>query len=374
MNELAPPAWLAEEDEIRALLHEVLDRLDKRPGTQRQNHVVIPAERFVPSLQRGDASADQTWALIGELSARNVCTVRAASRSPYDPVWSGSRLAFHPTVEPLLRDWLGRPSIEPAMQSWRRAVLAQAQVFPAGVEALLVRRIAIPGRSDAEVVAALSRAAATAGPITLRRLSAQIFWGDSKVLDERGDLITALLPQLQLRDRPIVAAVHLPLTMRGVLFIENQDSYALATEGAPRDCEQLALVYAAGFRSAALRIRSRGGALLHFAGPGLESCRSDFEQWWHDESSRACEIWFWGDLDFAGMQILKSLRARFGDVQAWRPGYEPMLAALQASNAHEANDRGQVDPGVTGCSYADEVLLPAIRRYGCVDQEWIGIA
>ena len=28
MNEPAPPTWLAEEDEIRALLHEVLDRFD----------------------------------------------------------------------------------------------------------------------------------------------------------------------------------------------------------------------------------------------------------------------------------------------------------------------------------------------------------
>lgn len=58
-------------------------------------------------------------------------------------------------------------------------------------------------------------------------------------------------------------------------------------------------------------------------------------------------------------------------MRAWRPGYEPMVTALQSDTAHRADDRGQVDPGVTGCSYADEVLLPAIRRFGGLDQEWV---
>lgn len=374
MNEPAPPTWLAEEDEIRALLHEVLDRFDARPGTERQRPVFLSAEKLVPSLERGDADADQTWALVAQLVAMNVCSVRNPRRSPYDAAWSGSKLAFHPNVEFVLRSWLGRPSVEPAMQSWRGTVLSHAGTFPGDIQALLAKRIAIPGRTDAEVITALARAAAMPGPITLRQLSTQLFWGDSKVLDERGDLISALFPQLRVRDRPIVVAVHLPLTLHAVLFIENQDSYALAAAGARPDCEHLALIYGAGFRGAAARIRSRAGALLHFAGPGLESRRPEFECWWHEESTVPMECWFWGDLDFAGMQILKSLRGRFGDVRAWRPGYEAMVTALQAKSAREANDRGQVDPGVTGCDYADEVLLPAIRRCGCLDQEWIGMA
>ncbi|MET0660263.1 MAG: Wadjet anti-phage system protein JetD domain-containing protein [Steroidobacteraceae bacterium] len=374
MNELAPPRWLVEEDEICALLHEVLDRFDAQPGTERQRPVFLQVEKSVPSLGRGDAGADQTWALIAQLVEMNVCTVRHPRRSQFDAAWSGSKLAFHPRVEVLLRGWLGRPSIEPAMQSWRSAVLAYAKAIPGDLQTLLARRIAIPGRTDAEVVAALSRASALQGPITLRQLSTQLFWGNSKVLDERSDLIALLFPQLQLRDRPIVAAVHLPLKTRGVLFIENQDSYAMSVAGAHHDTEQLALVYAAGFRSAAARIRTRAGVLLHFAGPGLESGRSEFEQWWCDESTLGLESWFWGDLDFAGMQILKSLRARFGAVRAWRPGYEPMVTALQARIGHEASGRGQIDPDFTGCAYADEVLLPAIRQFGCLDQEWIGIA
>ncbi|HEY6645354.1 MAG TPA: hypothetical protein VIZ63_24710 [Povalibacter sp.] len=75
------------------------------------------------------------------------------------------------------------------------------------------------------------------------------------------------------------------------------------------------------------------------------------------------------------MQILKALRARFGDVTAWRPGYEPMLAALGTTGGYrDRSDEvvGQMDPGITGCGYADQVLLPAIREHGRIDQEqWL---
>jgi hypothetical protein len=72
------------------------------------------------------------------------------------------------------------------------------------------------------------------------------------------------------------------------------------------------------------------------------------------------------------MQILKALRARFGDVRAWPPGYSPMVANLRRERGYSpaaSLPRGQVDPLVTGCPYADEVLLPAIRERGQMDQE-----
>lgn len=371
MSVPAPPSWLAEDEEIRALLHAALDRFDTQPGTERSKRLFLEPEKYLRTLQRGDASADETWMLIERLAALNICTVKASRSSPFDHAWTGAKLAFEPTVEPVLRAWLERPFIEPALQAWRRAINAHAHEFPGGVQALLARRIAIRGRSDEDVVAALARIGSMAGCRTLRQLSATLFWGDSKVLDERADLIAALFPQVQIRDRPIVAAVYLPLVSRGVLFIENQDSYALAASGSLPAAAQLTLVYSGGFRGAAARIRHPGGSLLHFAGPGRDTLRAQFERWWYEAVPSSIEAWFWGDLDFAGMQILKSLRARFGDIHAWRPGYEPMATALHTGGAHPADDRHQTDPGATGCAYADDVLLPAIRRHGCWDQEWI---
>ncbi|AEI82178.1 hypothetical protein CNE_BB1p07610 (plasmid) [Cupriavidus necator N-1] len=73
------------------------------------------------------------------------------------------------------------------------------------------------------------------------------------------------------------------------------------------------------------------------------------------------------------MDILKELRVVFPGAQAWKAGYEALLARLLAEESHapdEARKSGQTDPGLTGCPYADEVLLPALRTLGrFVDQE-----
>jgi len=364
------PAWLADEPELEALLHAVLDRFDRQPGEARQQAVFLTAEKLLPSLARNDAAADQRWALIEALARDGVLSIREAHRGVYDAPWQGARLAFAIDCEDTLRRWLARPPSLRAMETWQRAVAAHAQAFPGGCEPLLQRRIALPGRTPEEIVAALARLATLPGSCTLRQLSAYAFWGDSKVLDERGDLIAALFPQLEVVERAIVVAVHLPSTPAGILFIENQDSYTAATRGTPAAARGLALVYASGFRSSAQRIRSPGGVLLHFA--GATGRQAEFERWWFDADAPPRAVHFWGDLDFAGMQILKTLRQRFGAVSAWRPGYEPMLAALRAAGGHRGDDasRGQSDPGETGCAFADEVLLPAIRACGQLDQEF----
>lgn len=365
------PVWLDDEPELLALLNAVLDRFDHQSGETRQKAIVLKIEEHLPSLTRADAAADQRWALLQALQRQGVLSIRAGRRSVYDPEWQAAKIAFAPESEEGLRAWLGRAPTERAMQAWRRAVQAHASAFADGGAALLSRRIVIGGRTPDEAVAALARIADIAGPVTLRQLSAHAFWGDSKILDERHDLIAAAFPRLEIRDRAIVVAVFLSMTCKGVLFIENQDTYTTATRGLPADVRDLALVYASGFRSSALRIRARSGALLHFAGQASAERRLAFERWWFDAGEAAGPCHFWGDLDFAGMQILKTLRQRFGDVTAWRPGYEPMLAVLRNAGGYRGGSEsgGQVDPVGAGCAYADDVLLPAIREQGQLDQE-----
>jgi len=371
------PPWLNDEPEITALLHAVLNRFDRQPGDARQRRVSLPAEKLLPTLARTDTQADQSWALVHELERLGVLSIRTARRNPLDPEWQGAKLGFAPECESVLRAWLGRDWLEPAMQIWRRAVQSHSAAFPAGCEALLKRRIAIPGRSSDQVVAAFASIASMNGPITLRQLSAFAFWGDSKVLDDRGDLIAVLFPQLDIQDRALVVSVFLPEAYGGVLFIENQDTYTAASAGNPADCRHLALVYAAGFRGAAVRVRSRSGTLIHYAGPGAVTLQKQFERWWYDSGPAPGPCWFWGDLDFAGMQILKSLRSRFEELTAWRPGYEPMLDALRTRGGYKpltTGDPGQTDPGVTGCPFADATLLPTIREHGQTDQESVASA
>lgn len=374
MSVVTAPPWLAEEAEIVALLGAALDRFDRQRGVDRERQFSLMAENYLPSLLRADAAADQTWELVKDLRDRGVLSIRTVRRSPYDPEWKGAKLGFSPTIEETLRAWLNRDWNEPAMQLWRLAVERNAAAFPEGGAVLLNQRLSVANRTAEEVVAALISARDVRGPVTLRQLSATLFWGDSKVLDERGELVAVLWPELEIRERALVAAVYLPATCRGVLFIENQDTYTAAAGGTVAGTADLALVFAAGFRGAASRVRSRAGALLHYAGPGEAALVAEFDEWWFGQVSKAWPCWFWGDLDFSGMQILKSLRSRFADLCAWQPGYEPMLARLKTSAAYSGrliDDRGQIDPMVTGCPYADATLLQAIRELGPMDQEML---
>ncbi|HEU4604568.1 MAG TPA: Wadjet anti-phage system protein JetD domain-containing protein, partial [Steroidobacteraceae bacterium] len=112
---------------------------------------------------------------------------------------------------------------------------------------------------------------------------------------------------------------------------------------------------------------------LHFAGPGASSLIDEFQRWWFRECEAELRSAFWGDLDFAGMQILKSLRARFANMESWKSGYEWMLPLAHQQHSQTLESREQTDPVVTGDTYADEILLPTIRAHGFVDQEAIEI-
>jgi hypothetical protein len=82
---------------------------------------------------------------------------------------------------------------------------------------------------------------------------------------------------------------------------------------------------------------------------------------------------FFGDLDFAGLAILRALRSNLPAIQAWPPGYDALMAAGDQGLAHtpeEADKAEQRDGGATGCPYADDKLLPWLRGHGrFVDQE-----
>lgn len=73
------------------------------------------------------------------------------------------------------------------------------------------------------------------------------------------------------------------------------------------------------------------------------------------------------------MQILASLRGVFDSLEAWGPGYAPMLEHLQQGYGHTpeaAGKSGQLQVVLTGCSFADTELLPALSAHGrFVDQE-----
>lgn len=241
----------------------------------------------------------------------------------------------------------------------------------------------------ASVFNALAADCATGQPRYLRELSARHFWGQSKVLDAREELLRLLgAAEGQFLEAPLQLLIDLPELADGgdegggcltsALFIENGVSFERMAQARQAPWQRSALVYAAGFKGAARRLRQPGGAVLYWRSPVPLPGRQAFAQWLGDPASLpGLPVYFFGDLDWAGLQILVQLRQAFPGCQAWQPGYAPLLQHLQAGQGHrpdEAYKEAQADPGHTGCAYADKVLLPALREHGrFVDQElWPG--
>ena len=371
------PVWLQEQPEILKVLNQFIDKLDKKPFVEWIQPPSVPVNgKTLPGLFVQGERADQTWTLLKSLEQDyRIFHIRLhKKRNPLDPEYFNARLRLQENAEPLLRDWLQRPYEVPALQQWRDAVQQASRQFTGDITKLYARPISLSDKSAEQIVKAFVRICDyQQQKLTLRQLSSVCFWGRSKFLDGRLDLVLSLFPALNLSLRPIVVNIYLPQSVNGILFIENQDSYTCAMQGQPSDVCNLALVYSAGFKSSATRIRDKGGVSLHFTGSGVEQHRRQFEQYWLDESPDEWPVWFWGDLDFAGMNILKQLIKRFPAMRAWQPGYQIMLQHLRNGNGYavSANERQtQIDPHVTGCLYADEHLLPALRAHALfVDQE-----
>ena len=374
---LEKPVWLEEQPEIAALLNQFVDKLDKKPAIQwTQLPAVSVNEKTLPGLFVQGERADQTWTLLKSLAQDyQVLNIRLhKKRNPLDPEYFNARLRLNAGAEPILRQWLQRPYKTPPLQQWRDAVDQARDRFPGDTAKLASRPISLSDKSAEQIVQAFAKIVDYQQQnLSLRQLSSVCFWGRSKFLDGRRDLIESLFPDIKLNPRPVVVNIFLPRRIDGVLFIENQDSYTCAMQGRPGEVNNLALVYSAGFKSSATRIRNRGGVSLHFTGPGVSVHQEAFERRWHDESPSDWPMWFWGDLDYAGMNILKQLIKRFPALRAWQPGYQKLLQHLRDANAYaggEEDGLNQIDPQITGCPYADECLLPAIRETDLfVDQE-----
>lgn len=374
----SPPLWL-ESTEVRQLLDLLVDRLDSADmrGTRAQS--VALSERTWPALYKAafESRKEALWEHLGEMCRWGWIQVKpegaAQARSGYD---RSPRVTV--VDEAALRAAIGRPErVKSAGERWREAV---AQGLEGSEE---VKRVVgdycidMPDHSMAEVVQQLNRLPSFADkPMLLREVSAQLFWGMSKVLDKRQGLVAAILgvDECPFPESPIQLQVYLPPTgYRAVLFVENLMSFERAVRSTSRAFDELALVYASGFRGSAQRLRSSNGCSLFYSSKGAlgGDLRDAFEAWLFGHGTT--QAFFWGDLDWAGMRILAAMRAIFPGLTAWKPGYSPMLTALGEGRGHspEAADKsGQRALSSTGCDYADTQILPVLRATGrYVDQE-----
>ena len=374
------PPWLGEQPGIEKLLNIVVDRLDNKPGSKPGFTL---NKKTLPELYDQAEASDLTWSLLQTLFEDDTpifCFKACKKRDPFDPVYLNARINFNPQSEVILRKWLNRPVIESEIQQWKNLVDKYSHIFPGDVSRLSARKISVAGKKYEEVINGFVEISKFINDeLTLRNLSAKCFWQDSKFLDNKEELIRLLYPQIKIKVRAVLVNVYLPQIINGILFIENQDSYNQAIQGIPEAVRNLALVYSSGFKLTAQRSREPKGVSLHFHCESDNSMKEQFIDWWYETSSTNIEnnwsVYFWGDLDYAGMDILGALKLRFKNVQAWQEGYRPMLDVLVNGGGHAPESTGkqeQKDTGETGCKYADKELLPVLRETGrFVDQEMV---
>jgi hypothetical protein len=376
---MSEPFWLRN-DGVQQLLHFLTDRLDRADadGKPMTRALKLNTSSF-PALYRAEyeSEKEQLWSYLEQLAARGWLRLKLDRAQP-----GKAKYELNPRVEILdeqcIRAAVGRATRQKSSNElWRDAVFSHLEATDEVRETVSRFLVNIPGRTASEIVLRLNEINHLRDEtLLLREVSARVFWGQSKVLDERQTLVAAILDveECPFPEMPVQLQVFLPNNgFEGALFIENLATFEQATRDSSGEFAGLALIFASGFKGSAKRLRSRAGASLYFASNGAldARARTKFESWLFDRT--ALPSWFWGDLDYSGMGILKSLRTTFLELQGWQTGYEPMLASLKAGNGHapeHARKRAQRPVDVTGCDYADTLLLPAIHSTGrFIDQE-----
>jgi Uncharacterized protein conserved in bacteria C-term(DUF2220) len=376
----------------RRLLGSALDRLDRSLPEDRTNAVRIPIdENTAPEIFKAETNADReiAWHVLDVLADAGIGTLeyrraaRHGSREERRPVFE---ISTAPANEDRLRAFYSRP--RPGMkysEEWRR--LAQSSDLNDDAKAIIaVLPFAIPGRSADEV---FHRLISIRDPrdsrenLYLREISSRTFWGLSKVLDNRTDLVAALfgLPECPYPAQPIHLNVYFAGAFSWMLFVENKTSFERAMRDAGEALLQqrqspytgAALIYSSGFMGTAGRMRKSSGSRPFYCLDAVSRAAEvgAFETAFYGGTN--VDAAFWGDLDHAGMAILSSLRTNFPSARAWEPGYAPMLVRLDTGEGHapeEAKKAGQKPISSTGCGYADSVLIPALAKHGrFIDQE-----
>lgn len=378
MNAL--PAWI-DSDPVQELLNALVDRLDSAQtrGSAKAQAVSL-SKALWPSFysQPFESDREALW-----LQARELATLGLIALTPERAARATVGYDMSPKIgmpDPArLRAAVGRlERVKSVGELWREAVYTHLEGDDSAKKVVSGYYIEIEGYTPVNIVQRINKLhseAKTPG-LLLREVSSRLFWGMSKVLDQRERLVAAVLglDECPFPASPIQLQVNLAQgPAAGVLFVENAMSFEKAARRTSLEYRGLALVFASGFKASASRLRSAEGASLFYSRRGCMAPTevAHFEQWLF-QGSQMPAVYFWGDLDWEGMRILATLRASFGDVEAWQPGYEPMRERVLAGGGHRpeaADKRGQRPITSTGCHYADAQLVPLLDTFGFVDQE-----
>lgn len=384
------PAYLNHAD-IKAMFHWFLDYLDRQPLAERARPISCPVDKknclFFHTLRNPAQyeDADVLWEMLQRCRKDGLIDISGKKRrDPVSAPWSGKRIVFtrDDEHEANLRRWLDRPRQTPEQKAWQRALCDNAHAFKR-TDLLTYADFKHLGQSADAIVSRLAAIPATVAgrPSSARRLSARLFWGNSKALDGKEQkLCDSLgLPRGAILERVLPVKIAFPAKPpAGILMLENLDSYFSACNGNWPDCDDLIIVYTQGFRGAAARIRDPAVARLHISDQHLPEPAhyAAFRDAWYRGDGFSYPVCFCGDMDWAGLSIFRSLKSVFPGLEPWKTGYERMLSAAEQGTWHTletAGKSGQTPIETCNDPWLDRHVLAYLKaNYRFVDQEVIG--
>ncbi|HYQ72339.1 MAG TPA: Wadjet anti-phage system protein JetD domain-containing protein [Gammaproteobacteria bacterium] len=367
-----------EEKAVSDILNRLIDLLDRQPMSERSRPpgFRVNDQELTSFFNLTDAQDRQLiWRFIEQLADADWIKISRGRKSVEREPWTGDpRISLVPKAEAAIRATLGRGEIETNyLTLWREAIYAAKEYFCGDIEPLSRSPLRVNGKSAQQVVDRLTSLKNNRQAKYAREISARIFWGLSKALDGRVDSINIAFGRQLLLEKPLLVNAHIPAaSIDDLVFIENEVSYLAAMEDCPSNT---GLIWTSGFMLSAKRLLEPNGIALHVSKGSIEGAGNLALELLR--GAIPVRLFFFGDLDYSGMQILKQLRQVFPSIVCWDQGYQFLVDQLLSGNAHAPNDAdksGQVDPITTGCQFADTNLLPQIRDgidsgHGFVDQE-----
>ncbi|AXS81912.1 hypothetical protein [Marinobacter sp. Arc7-DN-1] len=370
---------------VRRTLNRFLDKLDNQTFEERSNRLVetIDTKHF-PELYspKEPGEDDVTWHHLRELEAHGVISFERTRKRGLSAVasWEHTRIVALPAGEALIREWLGRPVVDEEMARWQKALIPHLTAFR---EPGLIRPGNLGRLAQYDPGAVIERLASipkvlSERSLTLYQLSAQLFWGDSKALRGKEKLIDQLfdIQVAQWLARPVLIEGTYRHGCDGVLIVENMDTFVAASTGQIKSAENLTILYAQGFKGTTSRIRTQSMARFYWSDSPFPDPQwlFQFQQAWFSRSEFPVPIYYFGDLDPAGLTIYRHMRQIFPEIQPWKTGYNGLVEALKRGDGHPMNFADKGEQGLlpdTGCSWMDSCVTPVMKQTNlCVDQEY----
>lgn len=364
---------------ISKVLNELLTKLDAQALSERCNSLSVAineknfSELFTPSSVNEEQLLEKKIYALVKLGVFEIKRTKRASFLPL--VQQKAKLIFNGEFEEQIRVFYGREiSNDPWLEALNSFEIADKNLL----ELLEQNSIKIKGRSDYEIIERLLEWAEGSKSKSARKESSKCFWGLSKVFDKQ----EAYKNYFGLEDMPISLLVHFQSAIiEQVLFIENQDTFYEACESEHEIFKNTVIIYASGFKASAKRIRHRRGSKMYFSFNSKDTKESldVFLKWFYKESDNDLAVYFWGDFDYAGMDILKAFKVNFEHIDAWEMGYKSMVKAIKNNFGHTPMMAGKerqakIDSDFIGCLYADEELIPLLlNKEIFLDQEFVDI-